>query len=42
MEQIAGSEEKVWHSNRAQGATTREPVPVGGTAYQRLMARRKR
>jgi bifunctional non-homologous end joining protein LigD len=42
MEEIAGAEGKVWHSNRVQEPTTPDPVPSGGSAYQRLMARRRR
>jgi bifunctional non-homologous end joining protein LigD len=42
MEEIAGAQGKVWHSNRAQDSTTPDPVSGEGSAYQRLMARRRR
>jgi bifunctional non-homologous end joining protein LigD len=42
MEEIAGARGKVWHSNRAQDSTTPDPVASEGSAYQRLMARRRR
>lgn len=42
MEEIAGAEDEVWHSNRAQSSTTPDPVPWESSAYQRLMARRRR
>jgi len=44
MEQIAGGDGKVWHSNRTESAakSPAKPAAGAGSAYQRLMARRTR
>ena len=44
MEEIAGGDGKVWHSNRTESAaeSPAKPAAAAGSAYQRLMARRTR
>jgi hypothetical protein len=43
MEEIAGGRSRVWHSNRTPEPKQRpETGTTGGSAYQRLMARRTR
>jgi hypothetical protein len=44
MEEIAGAEGKVWHSNRTELPAEESPAKTtgAGSAYQRLMARRTR